>query len=238
MNESNQQHRIREEVEEIQKAAARLRKYTPQQLLQWGLDQYGGKIVLACSTGAEDVVLVDMMSRITPSPQIFFLDTEKHFSETYKTLNRIEQRYNIAVKRLKPKLTLEEQETTYGDHLWQHDPDRCCHIRKVEPLREHLRKYEAWITGVRREQSPTRSQAQKVEWDQKFGLLKLNPLVDWTWQDVWNYIRTNQVPYHPLHDVDYPSIGCSVCTRSVKPGEDLRAGRWSGTNKLECGLHQ
>ncbi len=140
--------------------------------------------------------------------------------------------------RVSPKLTPEEQAASHGEELWKIDPNQCCNIRKVEPLTRILSQYDAWITGIRRDQAPTRANAKKVEYDHKFGLVKFNPIADWTSDDVWTYIRDNQVLYNPLHDRNYPSIGCEHCTRPVQPGEDPRAYRWSGTEKTECGLHQ
>jgi phosphoadenosine phosphosulfate reductase len=134
-------------------------------------------------------------------------------------------------------LSPEEQARTQGEALWTSDPDRCCNLRKVEPLRRKLAELSAWITSIRRDQTSVRSGARRVEWDAKFGLVKINPIVDWTAKQVWRYIHDHDVPYNQLHDQDYPSIGCTHCTRAVKPGEDPRAGRWSGFAKTECGLH-
>jgi phosphoadenosine phosphosulfate reductase len=166
------------------------------------------------------------------------LDTNVHFKETYETRDRLEQHYGVKFIQVLPKLTLEEQAQQHGEELWKTDPNACCNIRKVEPLTGILAKYDAWITGIRRDQAPTRANAKKVEYDVKFGLVKFNPLAAWTSEDVWNYIRANNVIYNPLHDQNYPSIGCEHCTRPVQPGEDPRAGRWSGFEKTECGLHK
>src|SRR5690606_7399221 len=132
----------------------------------------------------------------------------------------------------------EEQAVQWGDALWQRDPDRCCALRKVEPLTRILSRYAAWITGIRRDQSPSRAHAGIVEWDSKFGLVKFNPLAKWSWDHVWEYIRKNDIPYNELHDRHYPSIGCTHCTVPVMPGEDLRSGRWKSSEKTECGLHR
>jgi phosphoadenosine phosphosulfate reductase len=141
------------------------------------------------------------------------------------------------VEKLKSDLTPEEQERLYGTALWSRDPDACCNLRKVEPLRKKLSGLRAWVTSIRREQTPARASALKVEWDAKFHLVKINPLADWTTGKVWRYIHDHNLSYNPLHDRGYPSIGCTHCTRSVQPGEDARAGRWPGFNKTECGLH-
>lgn len=221
----------------IASAAEEFEHKSPQELLAWAAETFP-RLCLACSFGAEDVALVDMVRKTAPQIDIFYLDTELHFAETYATRDRLEAEFGVRFIRVTPKWTVEEQAEQMGDELWKRDPDACCNIRKVEPLARFLRDYDAWITGIRREQAPTRANAKKVEYDVKFGLVKFNPLADWTWDDVWNYIRANRVPYNPLHDRNYPSIGCEPCTRPVKPGEDLRAGRWSGFQKTECGLHK
>lgn len=210
---------------------------TPQELLAWAVKQFPS-ITLACSFGAEDVVLVDMLHKLSPKTDIFYLDTDFHFDETYETRDKLTDKYSISFVQVKPKLTPEQQAAEHGDKLWERDPNLCCNIRKVEPLTRVLSKYDAWITGIRRDQAPTRANAKKVEYDTKFGLMKFNPLASWTSEDVWSYIRENHVPYNSLHDRNYPSIGCHYCTRAVKPGEDPRAGRWSGNEKTECGLHK
>lgn len=210
------------------------------QILEWAIRKFGEKLTLACSFGAEDVVLVDALQRIPGGKKvdIFYLDTDLHFPETYETRDRLEERYGIRFKRVTPDLTLDEQQASYGPALWRKDPNRCCYLRKVQPLEKTLSEYDAWMTGIRREQSPTRRNAQIVEVDQRFRLTKVNPLVHWTSDDVWAYIRERDVPYNPLHDERYPSIGCAPCTRPVHEGEDPRSGRWSGFQKTECGLHQ
>jgi phosphoadenosine phosphosulfate reductase len=152
-------------------------------------------------------------------------------------IDRIERRYQITVERVYSQLTSDEQDHVYGPALWSRDPDRCCSLRKVQPLTQKLSELRAWITGIRREQTPSRAHARKVECDAKFGLIKVNPLADWTMQAVWDHIRRNQLPFNSLHDRNYPSIGCVQCTRAVNPGEALRAGRWPGFEKVECGLH-
>jgi len=219
------------------RSAEQFEDRTPQELLAFAVERIPN-ITFACSFGAEDVVIVDMLQKISPKTHIFYLDTDFHFPETYETRDRLQKRYGTEFIQVKPALTPEEQAAQYGDNLWEKDPNLCCRLRKVEPLFGFLAKYDAWITGIRREQAPTRRNAKKVEYDTKFGLLKFNPLASWTHEDVWNYIRKHDVPYNPLHDRNYPSIGCACCTRPVKPGEDPRAGRWAGRDKTECGLHQ
>ncbi|SFF83659.1 phosphoadenosine phosphosulfate reductase [Planifilum fulgidum] len=236
MNESSE--KIQVERKEIQRAAKDLRDAHPSEILAWGVKKFGSrKITLACSFGAEDVALVDMLQRIDPEVDIFYLDTDLHFPETYQTRDRLTRRYGKKFIRVTPDLTLEQQAEKWGDRLWERDPNLCCRLRKVEPLKKMLVGYQAWITGIRREQSPTRAHAEVVEWDEAFGLVKLNPLAYWTHEQVWSYIRERNVPYNPLHDRQYPSIGCQPCTIPVKPGQDFRAGRWAGFDKTECGLH-
>jgi phosphoadenosine phosphosulfate reductase len=169
--------------------------------------------------------------------RLFTVDTEFLFPETYALMDKIEQRYGIAVEKVYSLFSPEEQGRAHGAALWSRDPDRCCNLRKVEPLRRKLSELDAWITSIRRDQTTARAAAGKIEWDEKFGLVKINPIVDWTSKQVWRYIHQHEVPYNALHDQSYPSIGCTHCTSPVRPGEDPRAGRWPGFAKTECGLH-
>ncbi|MDF2669887.1 MAG: phosphoadenylyl-sulfate reductase [Paenibacillus sp.] len=221
----------------IQQAAEQYENDSPEALIAWAVDTFPN-ITFACSFGAEDVVIIDMIHKTRPGTKIFYLDTDLHFQETYDTRDRLAEEYNIDFIQVKPKLTLEEQSALHGEEMWKSNPNGCCNIRKVEPLTDILSQFEAWITGIRRDQAPTRANAKKVEYDTKFGLVKFNPLASWTSDDVWNYIRQHNVTYNPLHDNYYPSIGCEKCTRQVLPGEDPRAGRWAGNDKTECGLHK
>jgi phosphoadenosine phosphosulfate reductase len=221
----------------VTKAAEEFENQSPEAVLKLAVDTFPS-LTLACSFGAEDVVLVDMLQKINPNVDIFYLDTNVHFAETYDTRDRLEQHYGTKFVQVLPKLTLDEQAEKFGDELWKSDANHCCNIRKVDPLTDILKNYDAWITGIRRDQAPTRANAKKVEYDVKFGLIKFNPLASWTSEDVWNYIRENDVIYNPLHDRNYPSIGCTHCTRPVAEGEDPRAGRWASIEKTECGLHK
>lgn len=221
----------------INEKAVTLESSSAEEIISHAVETFPN-ITFACSFGAEDVVLVDMIQRVSPKTDIFYLDTDFHFEETYETRDRLTERYGLEFIRVSPKITPEEQASQFGETLWKVDPNQCCNIRKVEPLTRILSRYEAWITGIRRDQAPTRAHAKKVEYDTKFGLVKFNPLADWTQDDVWKYIRDNNVIYNPLHDRNYPSIGCHYCTRQVLPGEDPRAGRWAGSEKTECGLHK
>jgi phosphoadenosine phosphosulfate reductase len=188
------------------------------ELLSWALEAFHPKLALACSFQKEETVLLDMLFELDPDARVFALDTGVLFEETYEVWRAVEERYGTVI------------ESWRGEWV---DPAHCCHLRKVEPLGRALAPLDAWITGLRREQSPTRANARKLEWDDGHGLWKLNPLADWTEKDVWARIAERDLPYHPLHDQGYASIGCAVCTQ---PG-DGREGRWAGTGKLECGLH-
>jgi phosphoadenosine phosphosulfate reductase len=211
--------------------------WTPEQVLTWAFATYGDNLAIATGMGVEGMVTIDIASRINPGLKVFTGDTEFLFPETYDLIDRVEERYSITIERIFSQLTPEEQQREYGARLWARDPDQCCSLRKVEPLRRKLATLDAWITAIRRRQTADRAGVRKVEWDHKFGLVKINPLADWTTTMVWSYVSKHRVPYNPLHDRNYPSIGCTHCTRAVQPGEDARAGRWSGFGKTECGLH-
>ncbi len=216
---------------------AEAERWTAGEIVRWGLTEFRPNVAVASSFGAEDVVLIELASRAGVEFRVFTLDTDFLFPETYTLIEQIEAQYGIRIERTRPALTPEEQARNHGAALWSREPSRCCQIRKVEPLKDKLAGLRAWITGIRRDQTPARTNARKLDWDAAFGLFKLNPLADWTSAQVWDFIRKNQLPYNPLHDRNYPSIGCTYCTRPVQPGEDPRAGRWSGFNKTECGLH-
>ena len=211
--------------------------WNPEQVLSWAFATYGENIALATGMGVEGMALLDIAFRINPDVKVFTGDTEFLFPETYDLIDRVEQRYGIKIEKLYSELTPEEQEKEFGPRLWARDPDQCCAIRKVEPLRRKLSTLDAWITAIRRTQTAERAGVRKIDWDAKFDLVKISPLADWTRAKVWSYVVKNDVPYNELHDRNYPSIGCMHCTRAVKPGEDPRAGRWSGLGKTECGLH-
>ena len=208
----------------------------PTEILEWAVAN-GSRIAFATGFGAEGCVLIDLIGRAKLPVEIFTLDTGLLFDETYALWAALEQRYGITIRAVKPKLTVDEQAVAEGPALWERDPDRCCDQRKVQPLREALAGFSSWLTAIRRDQTPERANAQVVEDDPKFGLVKINPLVAWTHDDVWGHIYSNDVPFNPLHERGYPSIGCKPCTSQIIPGEDLRAGRWRGAGKRECGLH-
>nr|WP_026975270.1 phosphoadenylyl-sulfate reductase [Alicyclobacillus contaminans] len=226
------------DTETIARLADTLETASPEKILETAVREVPN-IAFACSFGAEDMVLLDMLMNIAPATTVFYLDTDVLFQETYDLIDRAKEKYGIPnLLRVRPKLTLEEQAKLYGEALWSRDPNQCCNLRKVEPLTETLAKFDGWITGIRRDQAPTRANAKVFEWDAKFHLVKVNPLVRWTQDDVWTYIRAQNVPYNPLHDQNYPSIGCLHCTKPVEPGADPRSGRWAGFAKTECGLHK
>jgi phosphoadenosine phosphosulfate reductase len=216
----------------------------PIRLISWGFAEFGNAVSLACSFGAEDVVLIDMVLKVNPEARIFVLDTGRLHQETYDVLDRCRVKYGIEFEVFNPDtVLLQELLRSKGTNSFRtsiENRKECCGIRKVEPLRRALAGQKAWITGLRREQAVTRLSLAKVENDEVHGgILKLNPLADWTESQVWDYIRANDLPYNALHDQGFPSIGCAPCTRAVQPGEDIRAGRWwweDPTNK-ECGLH-
>jgi len=223
---------------ELSALAAELEGATPQAVLELAVTTFPRhEIALACSFQAEDCCLVEMLAALRPGSRVFYLDTGFHFPETLQTRDAVAARYDIELIQVLPRLTPEQQAAERGEALWQREPDTCCGIRKVEPLRRFLSRQQAWITGVRRDQAPTRANTPLVEWDGKFGLVKFNPLAAWSSREVWQYVQNNGVPYNRLHDAGFPSIGCTHCTRPVQAGEDPRAGRWSGFIKTECGLH-
>ncbi len=201
------------------------------------MEAYFPRFTMATGLGPEGCVIVSMLAKIEPRVYVFNLDTGYQFPETLELRDRIAQRYGMVIDLQRPELSVPQYEAVHGGPVYQHDPDRCCFDRKVAVLHRVAAGFDAWATGVRRDQSPTRAETPIVRWDKKFGLVKISPLAAWTKSDVWNRILSEDVPYNPLHDRGYPSIGCWPCTRAVTPGEDERAGRWSGTAKTECGLH-
>jgi len=221
----------------LEDAANRFEDARPQEILGWAFGQYGDRVAIATGFGAEGMVLIDMAAKINSSANIFFIDTGFLFPETYELRRRLEERYRVEIRSFESEFSTEDQEVLYGPRLWSRAPDLCCEIRKLEPLKDALRDLDAWITAIRRDQTEARALSRAVEWDARWQRVKINPLFRWTRSEVWDYIRRNDVPYNPLHDAGYPSIGCTHCTRAVREGEDERAGRWAGQEKTECGLH-
>ncbi len=211
--------------------------WSAEEILSWAYHKYGHSVAISSAFGAEGMVLIDIASKVGRDFRVFTLDTEFLHPETYTLMERIEEKYGIRIERVFPLLSPVEQEKAHGPGLWLRDPDECCNMRKVEPLKQKLSEFRAWITSIRRDQTSVRANVRKISWDAKFGLMKINPIADWSAQRVWQYIHQHQVPYNPLHDRGFPSIGCTHCTRAVRPGEDERAGRWAGIAKTECGLH-
>ena len=219
-----------------EKIAAELEPLSAHEVIEWATEQFGRELKFAVSFQKTSSVIVDIAHSIDPSARFFYLDTDLLFEETYATRDALAERYGIEFERY-AGISLEEQERLHGANLWRRQPDACCGIRKVEPMREALSDASCWVSGIRRSDSQTRAGAPKFTWDRRFGIWKLNPLADWTEQQVWNHIQENSVPYNPLHDRGYPSIGCTHCTQPVQPGGDLRAGRWTGLAKTECGIN-
>lgn len=211
--------------------------YTPVDLLQWAFDQFAPDLALATSFGPSGIVLMDMVARLRPQTTIFYLDTDLLFPETYALRDQLAERFGFEFVRVVTNLALAEQAERFGDALWQRDPDHCCHLRKVLPLRQFLATRRAWITGIRRDQGGGRAEIQAVGWDYANHLVKLNPLAHWTRPQVWEYIHTHHLPYNRLHDEGFASIGCMPCTHAVSPEAAERDGRWVGRDKNECGIH-
>ena len=221
-----------------------LESRSPQEIVRWAVQQFGDRVALASSFGAEDVAIIHMMVQVTPKPHIFTLDTGRLNQETYDVMDKIREKYHVSIDVMFPKTdAVEQMVQEKGLNLFYHSIENrklCCGIRKVEPLNRALDNLDAWITGLRRDQVVTRASVKKVDLDLDHGgMAKINPLADWTWEQVMDYVKKNGVPYNVLHDQGYPSIGCAPCTRAIKPGEDFRAGRWwwERPEQKECGLH-
>jgi len=217
---------------------------TPQEVLKWAIDNLHPRLAKASSFGAEDVVVIDMMMKINPKCRIFTLDTGRLNQETYDVMDEIRNKYNVNIEVMFPDQNeVEQMVRVNGMNLfYQSSGNRklCCGIRKVHPMSKMLASLDGWITGVRNDQTQNRADAKKIEIDyQHNDIIKINPIVDWHWEQIWDYIKTNNIPYNKLHDKGYPSIGCEPCTRAIKPGEPLRAGRWwwETDSEKECGLH-
>lgn len=216
--------------------AADLESASAQEALEWMFENFGTRHYIACSFQKTSSVTAHLATSVNPEARFFYLDTDVLFEETYETRDRLAEALGIEFDRFH-NLTLAEQEAEHGPELWNRDPDTCCGIRKVEPMRRALSSVDCWVAGVRRADSSSRAKTPKFGWDKRFNLWKLNPLADWSERDVWNYIREHQLPYNPLHDHGYPSIGCTHCTQAVTPGGDSRDGRWAGLTKTECGIN-
>ncbi|MCI0680890.1 MAG: phosphoadenylyl-sulfate reductase [Gemmataceae bacterium] len=223
--------------DEIADASRRLDSKSPEQILRWAVATFFPKLTMATAFGPEGNCIIHMLADIEPRVRIFNLETGYQFAETLELRERIKRRYGIEVEYIRPEMTVPAYEEEHGGPLYVHRPDQCCYDRKVLPLRRAVAGYKAWISAIRKDQTADRGRADIVQWDAKFELVKVNPLLQWTKSDVWKFITDHEVPYNPLHDQGYPSIGCWPCTRPVASGDDDRAGRWAGSMKKECGLH-
>ncbi len=228
--------KIQDWVDQFEKAGA-------QEVIRFFLKEFEGRIALSSSMGAEDQVLTDMVCKIDNSAKIFTLDTGRLFPETYDVIDQTNKKYGINIEIYFPnKEDVEPMVKEKGMNLFYHSIEnrkQCCYVRKIVPLKRAFKGLDAWICGLRREQSVTRYNTKVVEWDEGNGMIKINPLIDWSEKQLWDYIHANEVPYNKLHDKGFPSIGCLPCTRAVKPGEDIRSGRWwwEEPEQKECGLH-
>lgn len=217
--------------------SARLESATPQQILAWSAERYFPKLTMATAFGPEGCAILHMLGEINPQVHVFNLDTGYQFQETLDLRDQIAQRYGIHVEMKQPETTVAQYEAQHGGPIYKTNPDQCCKDRKILVLRKAVVGFKAWMSAIRRDQSADRAIVPIVGWDKKFRLVKISPLANWTKNDVWKFILDKNVPYNPLHDQGYPSIGCWPCTRAVGLNEDERAGRWSGFQKTECGLH-
>ena len=222
---------------ELQAASQQLETATPEEIIAWGVEHYAPYLTMATAFGPEGCVILAMLAKIAPETYVFNLETGYQFQETLELRDKIASLYGIEVDMLQPELTVAEYEAKHGGPLYKTNSTQCCFDRKVKVLRNAATKHHAWMSGIRRDQSTDRARAAIVEWDKKFNLVKISPLANWTKKEVWGLITKHDIPYNPLHDQGYTSIGCFPCTRAVMFGEDERAGRWSGSAKTECGLH-
>jgi phosphoadenosine phosphosulfate reductase len=209
----------------------------PSRILEWTVDTFSDDAVLSTGFGASGIVLMHQLSIVRPGAPVFYLDTDLLFDETNELIDRIRERMDIRLIRVRPEYTLDQQAAEFGEKLWESRPDQCCHIRKVLPLKNFLKDKKAWMTAIRRDQSATRKDTPIFQLDEWLDVLKVCPLAGWSEDEIWSYLHVNRLPYNELHDRGYPSIGCWPCTRPAATNGDLRAGRWSGTAKTECGLH-
>jgi phosphoadenosine phosphosulfate reductase len=222
---------------EITLQSERLESAEPEEILRWAAERFGTRFTIATAFGPEGMVLIHMLAEVAPQTPIFNLDTGYQFQETLELREEVNRRYGIEVELKRAATSVEEYERANGGAVYRTNPDQCCFHRKVQVLEKAVIGKEAWASAIRRDQSPDRANAPIVGWDKKFSLVKVSPLANWTKQKVWAFITKHHVPYNPLHDQGYTSIGCWPCTRAVGIGEDERAGRWSGFAKTECGLH-
>lgn len=224
-------------LDELRRRSEQFEAATAPEILRWAVERFAPRFTMATAFGPEGMVILHMLAEIAPETPIFNLDTGYQFPETLELRERVKQRYGMEIEFKRPELTVEQYEQLHGGPLYKTKPDQCCAERKIRVLHEAVRGKHAWASGIRRDQSPDRAKAAIISWDRKFSLVKVSPLANWTKKDVWKMIVEHDIPYNPLHDQGYTSIGCWPCTRAVMFGEDERAGRWSGFAKTECGLH-
>ena len=224
-------------TEDVSQLAQHFEPLRAEELVAFAAEQFGGSMVLTCSWQLGTSILVHMTREVAPQTRLVEIDTGLLFAETHETRRRLVDHYGLEVETLRPLQSVEEQATAHGARLWEREPDRCCGLRKVEPLERAIRDAAGWLTGIRRDQTEQRARAPKLVLDTRRGVVKVQPLVDWSERDCWRYIHRNRIPYNELHDRGFPSIGCTPCTRAAVSGEDARAGRWAGSGKTECGLH-
>lgn len=222
---------------EIKQLSRRFETVEVEEILEWAVGKFAPRLAMTSNFGAEGVVVMDKLAQVAPETPVIYLETGFQFAETDQLKARLRSRYGLNIIERRAELSVAEQDRIYGERLYERDPDLCCRIRKVEPLAAALKGYDAWIAALRRDQSPTRANIGIVEWNARHGLVKINPLATWTRRQVWDYIVSNELPYNPLYDEGYTSIGCQPCTRRVVAGQHERSGRWDGEKKLECGIH-
>lgn len=224
-------------LDELEAASQQFESASPDEIIAWAVERFGDLLTMGTAFGPEGMTILARLSKISPDTHVFNLDTGYQFQETLDLRDEVERRYGINVEMKKHELTVEQYEAKHGGPVYKSNPDQCCADRKLSVLKNAIVGKQAWISAIRRDQSPDRARASIVGWDKKFGLVKVNPLANLTKSDIWTYITDNDVPYNPLHDKGYPSVGCWPCTRAVLFGGDERAGRWNGFEKTECGLH-
>ena len=218
-------------------ASQNLESAAPVEILEWAVENYAPNFAMATAFGPEGMTMIHMLSTFAPETPIFNLETGYQFQETLELREKVKQRYGIEVQLVRPEVDVVEYEQLHGGPVYKSDPNKCCYDRKLSLLKKVANRLHCWSSAIRRDQSPDRAKAPIVGWDKKFGLIKVSPLANCSKKDIWNMILEHDIPYNPLHDQGYPSVGCWPCTRPIGIGEDERAGRWSGTAKTECGLH-
>jgi len=222
---------------EIKQLSRRFETAGVEEILTWAVERFSPRLAMTSNFGVEGVVVIDHLARVAPRTPIIYLETGFQFAQTDQLKERLRERYGLNIIERRAELSVDEQNRIYGERLYERDPDLCCRIRKVEPLADALKGYDAWIAALRRDQSPTRANIGVVEWNARHGLVKINPLAAWTRRQVWDYVVARKLPYNPLYVDGYTSIGCLTCTRRVVAGAHERSGRWDGEKKLECGIH-